>query len=107
MAMFITIAFEDETEAVKAAEQYLDEGVIGELKGIYKMPTQFCSPMDPAHSLGRRVRGYTQGKKYGWWVCSICMKPSEVAWNNYFNYSNAFNLIDRLFPVEGQHEQDS
>ena len=50
--------------------------------GLYRVPTQFC---EGGHTTGRRVQGFFQGKKFGWWVCSSCGKPARTAWKNTWN----------------------
>ena len=53
------------------------------IKGVFRRPTQFC---DPANHRGsnKRVTGFTKGRKFGWWVCSICRKPAS-AWGRSLN----------------------
>lgn len=49
-----------------------------ELCGVWKEPTLFCDPLD-GHRGKKTEGGYTRGRKYGWWVCGKCGKPSKFA----------------------------
>lgn len=46
-----------------------------EVVGLFRMPTVFCDGC----STGKRVRGFTKGRRWGWWVCTVCKKPTH-AW---------------------------
>ena len=41
------------------------------VRGLWKKPTIFCG------CTAVKRRGWTRGKKYGWWVCSQCHKPAH------------------------------
>ena len=81
MARYLLLSISDNETAENIAE-YLSNGTDvvylqpSEVKllGMYAQPTMFCNNC----SSGRRVRSYTRGKKYGWWVCTVCKKPSNV-----------------------------
>jgi hypothetical protein len=47
-----------------------------EVVGVFKAPTQFCDPSD-GHRGKKTQSGFTRGKKYGWWVCAKCKKPTR------------------------------
>ena len=49
--------------------------------GMYKRPTLFCDPSD-GHRCRKTNSGWTKGKKWGWWVCGSCHKPSKLWGNN-------------------------
>lgn len=67
-----------------------------EVLAMYKRPTQFCDVMDGKHP-GKRVSGFTKGKKYGWWVCASCHKPKKMYADNLLtNSSFGFNLLEKL-----------
>ena len=74
MAMSIVFHFYDDTAALEFAERHEAEGLVG----IFKVPTLFC---EGGHT-AKRVTGYTRGKRYGWYVCSVCKKPSKAAWRD-------------------------
>jgi hypothetical protein len=61
--------------------------------GVFKKPTKYCDPGD-GHRGKKTSGGWTRGKKYGWWVCGICGKPTE-RWANgsLWPYSLGFNLL--------------
>ena len=64
-----------------------------ELTGVFKGPTTFCNNSD-GHRGKKTEAGWTRGKKYGWWVCGKCKKPTE-RWSNNLNavLSSARNLL--------------
>lgn len=51
----------------------------GKVVGLFAMPTIFCDNSGAGGcSDRRRVRGWVRGKKFGWWVCVVCHKPSNA-----------------------------
>jgi hypothetical protein len=44
--------------------------------GLFRAPTKFCDPSD-GHRGKKTEAGWTRGKKYGWWVCGKCKKPTS------------------------------
>lgn len=48
--------------------QELDSTII---RAVWQKPTAFCNCV--------HTSGWTRGKKYGWWACATCGKPS-AAW---------------------------
>jgi hypothetical protein len=64
------------------------------LVGVFQVPTKFCDPTD-GHRGRKTQAGWTRGKKYGWWVCGSCKKPTE-AWGKSLNaiLSSARNLLN-------------
>lgn len=86
MAKYVLIAFEDDATADTFVEATQENGlVVGEgpnvfthmtpeVRAVYKMPTIFCTC-----TVGKGGRGFTRGKKWGWWVHSTCGKPTQ-AW---------------------------
>jgi hypothetical protein len=54
----------------------VDVCVNQELVGVFKAPTAYCDPSD-GHRGKKTETGWTRGKKYGWWVCSKCKKPTQ------------------------------
>jgi hypothetical protein len=80
MAKYVLLAFDDD----KKADEFLQKNFLGSeyvdyesaevwatLRAVFKKPTQFCQCTAIKH------RGWTRGKKFGWWVCSQCKKPSR------------------------------
>src|SRR4051795_7085717 len=51
--------------------------------GIFKAPTVYCDNTD-GHRGKKTEAGWTRGKKYGWWVCGKCKKPTK-AWSENLN----------------------
>lgn len=64
--------------------------------GFVAAPTVFCDPTD-GHRKKKTQSGWTRGKKYGWWVCGICKKPSLI-WGHSYRavISAARNLRDEV-----------
>jgi hypothetical protein len=59
----------------------------------YKKPTKFCEP-DDGHRGRKRTTGWTRGRKYGWWVCGVCGKPTKKwATGDIWQYSMGYNLL--------------
>jgi hypothetical protein len=65
----------------------------GVIIAVFKNPMQFCDPND-GHRGKKTSAGWTRGKKYGWWVCAACGKPTE-RWANgsLWPFSIGFNLL--------------
>lgn len=88
MAKYVLLTFERDAEADEFAEM-VKHGDVGvyvsrregdphawqkvfcKLRGVFKKPTKFCS------CTSTRKRGFTRGRKYGWWVCSMCGRPTQ------------------------------
>ncbi|HVI78682.1 MAG TPA: hypothetical protein VM715_11085 [Candidatus Acidoferrum sp.] len=51
--------------------------------GVFKAPTVYCDNTD-GHRGKKTEAGWTRGKKYGWWVCGKCKKPTET-WSKNLN----------------------
>lgn len=65
-------------------------------RAIYRRPTTFCTC-----EIGSRKKGggWTRGKKYGWWVCAVCKKPSSYVHaedNILMAGPFGFNLLEAL-----------
>jgi hypothetical protein len=91
MAKYVILAFDSDDEADKFVEEtqaqqavwvggtdcpcYPDEGteLKCDVRGVFRKPTKFCS------CTSVKSRGFSRGRKYGWWVCSQCGKPT-VGW---------------------------
>jgi len=85
MARIVVLRFDDDKTAeefVKNGKDFLDAtydvfwgGV--SLVGLFAMPTMFCpSSGSGGCSQSKRVRAWQRGRKFGWWVCAVCKKPS-------------------------------
>ena len=104
MAKYVLLAFDSDAEADEfvAAVSRFDikqqntEGFIDTVKatvrGIWKKPTKFCE----CTSGNIKQRGWTRGKKFGWWVCDKCYKPSP-AWARGDLWYNSLGV--NLLPV--------
>lgn len=77
MAKYVLLAFDSDTEANEFVEAVQDRTSREEftVRGVWKKPTKFCE----CTSGNIKQRGWTRGKKFGWWVCDRCHKPSK-AW---------------------------
>lgn len=90
MAVQVLLSFEDDEQAktfVRDIMSYPDSDILtptqenhvrAEVCGAWKEPTLFCNPLD-GHRGKKTEGGYTRGRKYGWWVCGKCGKPSKFA----------------------------
>ncbi len=93
MAVHVLLSFEDDdlakrfVEKVNGAFEYIPERRQRQVLGFWKAPRKFCDCTDLTEKDERNLnrkgrakkfqRGWTRGKKYGWWVCSKCRKPSK------------------------------
>jgi hypothetical protein len=93
MAIHVLLSFEDDdlarrfVEKVNGAFEYIPERKARQVLGFWKAPRKFCECTDLTEKDERNLnrkgrakkfqRGWTRGKRYGWWVCSKCRKPSK------------------------------
>lgn len=105
MARYVLLAFDDNEKADEFVEACQETGIVGanayemgtlthfapEVRAVYQMPTKFCDC-----TVGKGGRGFTRGKKYGWWVHSTCGKPTR-AWARGEHWFTALgrNLLER------------
>lgn len=69
MAVYVLVEASDE----EVAQEIVRNPQAGTtVCGVWKRPTKFCD-------CSRGAKAYTRGKKYGWWTCAQCHKPSEFA----------------------------
>jgi hypothetical protein len=99
MARYVLLAFDDEAEAEKflnstklyvADEKTNVSEVFGVVRGVWKKPTKFCE------CSGKGKSGFTRGRKYGWWVCNNCRRPTE-SWAKGDHWASA--LGTNLLPI--------
>ena len=74
----VLLAFEDEDAALSFVNR---NSAIVDVKGVYKVPTLFC---EETH--GKRLQGFTQGQRWGWWVCGVCKRPKKTAYLYLWEY---------------------
>jgi hypothetical protein len=86
MAKYVLLQFDDDGEADKFIETVQHDGGIFDgdgggvwsiktfVRGVWKKPTKYCDCTGNMKS-----RAFTRGRKYGWWVCDKCGKPTP-AW---------------------------
>lgn len=95
MAVYVVLGFDDEREAKRFVHTSLYGTVAGiprdnahddpedypdaKVYGVYKKPTKYCDTSDGHRGGGKLAAAWTRGIKYGWWVCSKCGKPSQLA----------------------------
>ncbi len=80
MAVYVLLSFEDDEEAKDFVRgKVLDNPYLPTVCGVFKKPTVFCEEPTTRHGKGKTGVGWTRGKKYGWWVCTFCGKPSGIA----------------------------
>jgi hypothetical protein len=68
---FVQATQERKTVAVASATEVVANLYEATVRAVFKKPTIFCQCTAIKH------RGWTRGKKFGWWVCSQCHKPSR------------------------------
>lgn len=85
MAKYVLLAFDDDAQADAFVKTTQENGLVvneGEsvfkfyvplIRAVFKRPTLYCTC-----KYNKNDRGFTRGKKYGWWVHS-CGKPTK-AW---------------------------
>lgn len=93
--MRVVVEFEDD----QVAKDFVSDIVKGyqgpsiKVTAAYKKPTKFCDPSD-GHQKGKGTRSFTRGRKYGWWVCSVCGKPTKRwATGDIWHFSMGYNLL--------------
>lgn len=73
MARYVVVSFDSNELADRFVEQGVQHGVI---EALIAKPTLFCPNTNAGGcATGRRVKAFTRGKKWGWWVCLVCKKP--------------------------------
>lgn len=92
MARYVVLAFDNDDEADAFVSVCNETGIVGVfahemgrhvrhfapiVRAVFQKPTKFCDCMSTGKNT--KARGFTRGKKYGWWVCSICKKPT-IGW---------------------------
>jgi len=89
MARYVLLAFDDDTKADEFVQACQETGVVAAVsnedaslkhfaptvRAVYQKPTMFCTCVGG----GKQGKGFTRGKKHGWWVHSGCGKPTK-AW---------------------------
>ena len=103
MARYVVLYFEDNAEAESLVHRHDPlNPQEGELKALVPAPTKFCDGAACILSGSKRGRGWTRGLKFGWWVCSICRKPSRRWGQSYAAVLGAGkNLLDDSDPLKG------
>lgn len=106
MPYFVLIEFDDDEKAKKYVQDTLSkeefhEGLlldpvpIFKAVAVWRKPTMWCDNSD-GHRKKKTASGWTRGRKWGWWVCAICGKPS-LGWveGSLWRFDSAFgyNLL--------------
>ena len=96
MAKYLLIRFEDDEDVNIDKRWFNNMSSQQEVIAVYKAPTVFCE----CYSV--KNRGWTKGRKWGWWVCDQCGKPAGgVAIENRVNDSSfGYNLLHHKFDIE-------
>lgn len=86
MAKYVLLSFDNDAEADAFTEYVVDAQYIhisgdtaivkADVRAVYKKPTLYCDNSDKHRG---KLAGWTRGRKYGWWVCAVCGKPTR-AW---------------------------
>jgi hypothetical protein len=93
VAKYVILQFDDDGEASIFVQSTVENGLLVNrmaedinreygvwhfspiVRAVFQRPTKFCDCASTGTNL--KARGFTRGKKYGWWVCSICKKPTS------------------------------
>lgn len=98
MARYVVLSFDDNEDAEIFIDHIREAVESAEVLGLFAQPTQFCPASGSGGcSKGKRVRGWSRGKKYGWWVCSGCHKPSNFVKTGLM-YRHVIQQAVNLFP---------
>lgn len=93
---FVRLALEEAGVKGDMNSEYWTDGVkiLGAIiSAVYKKPSKFCTP-DDGHLKGKGSRSFTRGRKYGWWVCAVCGKPTKKwARGDIWHFSMGYNLL--------------
>lgn len=99
---YVVLAIEDNDIAQQLCDEVAESSSKGmpfvpqgaSVIGMFAVPTKYCDPSD-GHRGKKTEAGWTRGKKYGWWVCGACKKPTR-AWALNLNalMSSARNLLN-------------
>ena len=102
MAVRVLLEFDDEDMARAFVQGCVRSSSSSEsmmrVHGVYKKPTVFCECVG-----GKKTStAFTRGRKYGWWVCAQCAKPTKKwALGNAWYTTLGANLLPRdLRPYE-------
>lgn len=91
MAVYVVLAFEDDTDAkIEVKELLAATDAVCSVRAVYKKPTKFCECKG-------NDKGWTRGTRFGWFVCARCGLPSR-AWAKGDCWFTA--LGTNLLPVE-------
>lgn len=82
MAVYVLLSFDKDQDAKDFVKKMIDniEPVVvdqAEVRGVWQKPTMFCKSGD-GHRGKKTEAGWTRGRKYGWWVCGKCGKPTDL-----------------------------
>lgn len=120
MARYVVLSFDSNEDAEDFVEKQIltkrgleergDELAkhLPEVEALIAKPTLFCEQPN-AHRKGKTSSGWTQGKKYKWWVCGVCKKPTRL-WGEHMGsvISQSRNLLaDFLKSLEDEEAQES
>ena len=84
MSVYVLLEFTDDEEAKEFVKAQMGERVqviypddsheaweiTSQVCGVWKKPSKFCKCL--------KRKGWTRGKKYGWWVCVTCGLVSSI-----------------------------
>lgn len=79
---YLLIEFDDEASATRLRGQIDNATRNGKrfrVVGLFAKPTNYCQCDPKTHvTMGGQVSTLKRGKKYGWWVCTNCKKPTSA-----------------------------
>lgn len=71
MAVYVVLELEDEKDVT-----FLQQTYEWPIVGVFKKPTLFHDPALHQNRTSKSELSFTRGKKYGWWVCATCKRPT-------------------------------
>lgn len=116
MAMYVLLRFENDDQALTLIEdmqEYSDADILtptqennvhATVEALYKAPTMFHEPFE-THGAKKTEAAFTMGQKWGWWVCSVCKKPSRMYWDQIVKKQSSFgkNILSMFFTEESSN----
>lgn len=91
------LTFENEDDAIRFHKGLVEGSTTfgAKLVGTYKIPTKFCNQQEP---FPHKRDGWAMLQKRGWWVCSICKRPSALPTFKMSNFGH--NIMEQVTNAE-------
>lgn len=121
MARYVVLSFDGNKDAEDFVEKQIrtkwgleERGdveyakTLPEVEALIAKPTMFCLEPNKHRERSGGRSGWTQGKKYGWWVCGVCKKPTKL-WGQHLGsvISQSRNLLADFLKQLEEDEADA